>query len=129
MTSASKPVQQGNSASASVGARTKTEAIARALDAAADLLERGWCQGEYRDREHERYCLNGALMMSANLANYGEYSDMLYAVASYLGIASTIKWNDAPGRTQSEVVAAVRKTAELARSQGTPEENIGGKST
>ena len=27
-------------------------------------------------------------------------------------------WNDAPGRTQAEVVAALRKAADLARSEG-----------
>lgn len=87
--------------------------IKGALLAGADLIEaEGWNQGGMSDG----FCAVQAL--SYAMPGPEDY-DFLYpharnALVAYLGIEcdELIPWNDAPGRTKEEVVAAFRAAAE-----------------
>lgn len=88
--------------------------VAMQLEAAARLLEKGWTQGVYEDCG--AFCLSGAIYEVV-----GRGGDVVPAreyVKKAIGIISLVGWNDEPGRTQAEVVSAVRKAAELARATG-----------
>ena len=89
---------------------------------AAQFIEaRGFCQCTYEDHA-ARLCLKGAL----NLVAYGhpvecgvECGDSISLVnkvanhiAQRVGAESAIWWNDAPGRTKADVLAALRATAD-----------------
>jgi hypothetical protein len=104
---------------------TITETAADLLSA-ADVLERdGWCQGRLHTRG--RHCTRGALnvvagVVAASGASEAEYlaaierSDRAEAVLARslglgLGPGAVPIWNDAPGRTPEEVVAALRAAA------------------
>ena len=79
--------------------------IPRPATLPSDLLRQGWCQGAaMRDG---RYCLRGAFckaIMGSPISSLPqEVVDVLYArVTNYAPITF---WNDAPERTQAEVVA------------------------
>lgn len=88
------------------------------LNRAADLVEQGWCQGNYEREE------NGVVLMCAaraiSLACDESSSSIQTEIESdmavrnkvqALGFESTIGWNDAPGRTQAEVVSLLRSVA------------------
>lgn len=87
------------------------------LKRARALVERGWCQGTYSRDERGvaslsksqdcSWCSVGALDTAA-----GSDSDKYLAAYDELATAITpggdvgvVKWNDAPGRTQAEVLA------------------------
>ena len=74
---------------------------------AAQLLERdGWCQGTKKDAQGRR-CLSGALEA---VAEWEEAGDVWYALRMELNAVPSA-WNDAPGRTLAEVLAALRGDA------------------
>ncbi len=95
------------------------------LRAAADVLERdGWLQGDYGTR-HGPKCLAGAVNHVVNgggsvddLGGACELedraADAVQSVAALLGqgYADITRWNDAPGRTAAEVIAALRAAAD-----------------
>ena len=84
----------------------------------SDYIRRGWCQfntalakdGSYRpakDGEACQWCLDGALYVAINgQHNRKEYLDLYNLIENKLG-KDPIKWNDTPGRTQKEVIAAL----------------------
>jgi len=84
---------------------TAEEILARA----ADLLEtRGWCQGVLED-EHGHLCLVEALGIT--LTKYRALRHVVCrAVDQEIGSGNFGAWNDAPGRTQDEVVTALRNS-------------------
>lgn len=88
---------------------------AEVLLAAAALVERGWCQHQLHTRAPERWCAIGAITSAARYAGCAgsEFSacDVLKQVVPIDDIAG---WNDAPERTQAEVVAALRAAAAAA---------------
>jgi hypothetical protein len=80
------------------------------LARAADIVERGWRQDASTDGDHRR-CLTMALNDAT--PEYAPYRAALDAVAREIGIEGSNvcmvgQWNDAPGRTQEEVVTALR---------------------
>ena len=102
------------------------------LNAAADLLEKpgAWTQGtEARDQDgrslvwgtDERakcWCVVGALEWASGRGRAAtERAKALYAQSTGIMMeclgAAIPDWNDAPDRTQAEVVAALRKAATL----------------
>ncbi len=99
--------------------------IAAKLDEARALIERGWCQGlfEMRSITESCFCLYGAV----NRVVAGDAESDLVGDEYFLPLARAIgedrnplnlaEWNDAPGRTQAEVVEAFRKAADLARGE------------
>lgn len=90
--------------------------VSEIREAAARLLEQGWTQGYFaKDADGEAcsgadpravcFCMAGALM---RLAKQGDASRAYCEVKRELGVQVLSDYNDAPGRTQSEVVAAMR---------------------
>lgn len=114
---------------------TPTLKPSEVLSRAADLIEPegAWCQRAfartataqpitYTDYPHCRgevvsRCINGAICeASPDLATASKaqrYTARAVDVSAWLP-----GWNDTPGRTQTEVVSALRKAADLARSAG-----------
>jgi hypothetical protein len=68
-------------------------------------------------KQADCFCVSGALIVAS-----GEDADWVDNKAREFlrGVIRSpeIQWNDTPGRTQAEVVAALRKASELARSEG-----------
>lgn len=97
---------------------------AEMLNAAADLCERGWTQKASAindqgdrvdpwDNEATAWCALGALCVAGG-AERAEWEQALKSVVDVTGYLLTY-WNDQPGRTQEEVVAALRAAAERAK--------------
>jgi hypothetical protein len=89
--------------------------VSTVLRNAAELIEKkGWCQFRFLD-EDGGTCLAGAGEASAkSVSGWWQAREFLHR---YLDIDPTI-WNDAPERTQAEVVAKLREAAALAESEG-----------
>lgn len=90
----------------------REEAI-RILEEAKVKLKKGWCQGAFalnewgetvssRSPMAHRWCLMGAIESSANKAVSG--SAVMTTVMEVTGIGGLARFNDAPGRTQAEVI-------------------------
>ncbi len=82
---------------------------ARILREAADLLEtNGWCQGAFAIGK--RRCATGAI--NAVVASGEEALRAHRVVSRYVGAPLVSTWNDHPGRTSQEVMAALRAAAD-----------------
>lgn len=97
--------------------------IGKTLIAAADYIEEhGWCQGQVRD-SFGRVCITGALGYSHLDSDLGPlHLDSEVREAAYMLLNKEVgiyiaAWNDAPGRTQDEVVTKLREVAALASAQ------------
>lgn len=106
-----------------------TLVLAATLNGAADLLAGpgAWMRGAFaatatgrvigpEERPAVCWCLAGALMRSAPNTGAAIRDGVLErahdAVGEVIGTFDLAGWNDAPGRTQAEVVAALRQSAE-----------------
>lgn len=93
--------------------------IARILDAAADLIEPegAWGQGQW-ESSTGCLCAEGALAKAGACERFvdvcrapvGRFFEPLVG-------GDIVAWNDAPGRTQAEVVAKLREAAAKARAE------------
>lgn len=110
------------------------------LSRAADLLEKpgAWMQGDFwrladgvtyekavdygvvEDAEPVCFCAYGAISYARGIIDCNQDDTM--AIEPFLGAAigdmtpfALSTWNDAPERTQAEVVAALRQAADLAK--------------
>jgi hypothetical protein len=87
-----------------------TKTTADVLDDAADLLERqGWCQ-VYMEDSDGRHCVVGALSAAAAVA----HSRVAHAGAEnaiWARVGMPTAWNDAPERTEQEVLDLLRSVA------------------
>lgn len=99
--------------------------VADVLDAAADLIapEGAWGQGGYQPRKG-CFCILGALAKASghspeNIWLYPVSNSARSAIADAIGtdISGIVNWNDAPERTQAEVVVKLREAAALARQE------------
>lgn len=93
------------------------------LDLAADVIEtRGWCQRAWEDPEG-KVCLLGAINVADQLIHNGRLSSVgeeaTTAVRRHLN-GFTLIWNDWPGRTEFEVIDALRLTAKDLRNEAKP---------
>ncbi len=113
------------------------------LDAAADLIEPEgrWTQEKYARSEDGRgspldagicFCVVGAIAAVMGVEAWqAETSEPVSVLAQTLGFtdedpgADVECWNDAPDRTQAEVVAALRKAAQLAKATGSDPQAAG----
>jgi hypothetical protein len=100
--------------------------VANKLDEARALIERGWTQGDYV--VSGCFCASGAIG-KITVGRYDEgdgdedEQDLEFRnTISALGKAvdcefsyEIARWNDAPERTQAEVIDAFKRAAELAR--------------
>lgn len=90
------------------------------LLAAASILEHeGWCQSELA-AEDGSFCLHGALQEAAFRLSAADGDRLRWeragieaqtSVRSQVGGYHLAHWNDEPGRTAGEVVAAMRQAA------------------
>jgi hypothetical protein len=80
---------------------------------AAAIVERGWCQGAAVDIDGSR-CLVGAFCLASDGAALDVSCAASRALERVIGTVYCSQWNDAPERTQAEVVAALRHAADLA---------------
>jgi hypothetical protein len=95
------------------GDRVSAETPAGMLTAAADLIEqRGWCQRKFQD-DDGRLCVEGAIYHGLAVLDRVCF-DAVRILRRHIGDDSLIRWNDQPGRTQDQVVAALRAAAEQA---------------
>lgn len=82
---------------------------------AADLVSAGWFQlGRHRSQTGpgKCYCAMTAIMYAARVLDATELEhEASVALRAFLDVGSLATWNDAPERTQSEVVAALRAAA------------------
>lgn len=118
-------------ASASIPTCDAPKTVADILTAAADLIEPegAWTQGEYGRLPSGRAALNvrddavcrcliGAIFTvlppESGCLHEVEKGPAVQTMNEFLGIGA-YHWNDAPERTQAEVVAALRAAAEKAR--------------
>jgi hypothetical protein len=103
--------------------------IADKLREARALIERGWTQGEYArrkdgapasilSRELFCYCAAGAVAAGAGYKYPSSIvpgmRELSLAVGGDGDESDILNWNDAPERTQAEVLAAFDKAIELA---------------
>lgn len=103
--------------------------VAQVLERAAELCERGWCQIVYArkaggegvsavSRDAVSWCPVGAIAAVVTAARHSH--EVRFAaierLSDAIGSWHIPYWNDTPGRTQAEVVDALRRAAELARS-------------
>lgn len=98
------------------------------LEDAAVALERdGWCRFHFTDPDTGSHCARGA--MRAVLAEKSPVYTSLYTDAGDVLMDvvkdSVITWNDAPERTEQEVLDAFRKAAKRAASVEYPQETAG----
>jgi hypothetical protein len=102
--------------------------VADVLERAADLIEpKGrWTQGAdarnaagWKTNGHDDaavcFCAEGAII---HAAGKNPKHDAFQAVRRAIGAPWIHEWNDAPGRTQPEVVAKLREAAAVARERG-----------
>lgn len=81
------------------------------LEAAANRIERlGWCQRrngvKYGDGPN---CAVGAMIAVSTIS---DARPAQIRVENFLGVPRLMEWNDAPGRTAEEVIAALRAAAD-----------------
>lgn len=108
---------------------TKSETlnqIAVDLRMAADVLERdGWTQGAFHSLDG-CHCAAGALELAVGLrvndeAHDERYIDAVRWLGNHVDVRPTslavFAWNDTPGRTADEVIAALRAAADKAANQ------------
>lgn len=102
--------------------------VADVLDRAADLIEPegAWTQGAFarakdgapllggRCEQAVCWCMWGAVIKAGD----GKHSNAIGDLLDRITGGATLSFNDAPGRTQAEVVAALRSAATAARQQG-----------
>lgn len=99
---------------------------AAALREARGLINDGWMQGRYREKEYkgflntlfryhgqDKYCAMGAIYEA------GQHLPLRSRMERYLektigGYTGVISWNDQHGRTKEQVLEAFEKAAELA---------------
>lgn len=80
---------------------------------AADYIERhGWCQYIVEDNQG-RVCIGGAISAAASNSDQDDlYVYALVRLDKYLHSYKLVPfWNDTPGRTKEEVIAALRAAA------------------
>jgi hypothetical protein len=93
------------------------------LRRAADLLEEfGWCQMDearagdepvsVNDSRVDRFCIGGAVRRALIELTAAEHDNHPYDYIGQVWDGNIVDWNDAPGRTKSEVVARLREAAE-----------------
>ena len=86
------------------------------LNAARIIEEFGWCQGTWTDGAGH-LCLEGAVRVAlGDRPNSTKFTDA-FTFVRVLGRVERVvgtrpaRWNDTPGRTQAQVVAALRAAA------------------
>jgi hypothetical protein len=82
---------------------TLDEETRRVLATAKGIVAAGWCQGNYTDGEG-RYCAAGALGWRFDGNIDDSQREAFTALERLTGVGNLFHWNDAPGRTQQDVI-------------------------
>lgn len=99
-------------------AEVKIEPWRLALLEAADIIEKGWCRGVFRDGD--KFCAMGALQKVTNfslltICKTGEERETYVTAMQYLTIITgnfdIVDWNDHVAKDASEVAAKMREAA------------------
>lgn len=80
--------------------------------AKALIMEGGWIQGTFHNLDFTHHCAIGAMRVAANWYDTcaGERSWVVpFAEANDLTLCGIASWNDAPGRTEADVLEALDK--------------------
>lgn len=81
-----------------------------ALLRAAEYLEtNGWRRGA--GIIGKPLCILSALVVSINTEQSEVYPNALYLLKDHLRCDNVVRWNDAPDRTQNQVITALRAAA------------------
>jgi len=81
------------------------------LDKAADVIvERGWCQGQFRNSAGQ-VCALAAVHTAARTTPFTWVADEALGIIRKRVGMSVAYWNDAPERTADEVITALRECA------------------
>lgn len=91
--------------------------IATVLEKSRKLILEGWCQGDLSRYKYgeTQYCSIGAVNDTASMdRSKGEWAGAIYYLSISMGNSIT-GFNDSPGRTKEEVLAAFDKAIELAK--------------
>lgn len=92
-----------------------TNLVIEALREGRARVERGWCQGVWSTPSGDRVCAAVALHGHLQVV----IDDAIGILATVIGITpptvyKVVLWNDAPERTQSDVIALYDRAIELA---------------
>lgn len=79
------------------------------MDAAGLIRKEGWCQNSFGPTWGPS-CLVGAIFKTAGVSQIT--ADAVRAVTDHIGGESPMWWNDRPGRTAEEVIAALESAAQ-----------------
>jgi hypothetical protein len=84
------------------------EEVRDVLREAKGLVAQGWCQ--HHAHLGDKFCVLGALITASVGGEWRAVTRARHAVRQHIPATVTIpEWNDAPGRTQAEVVALFDK--------------------
>lgn len=72
------------------------------LEKARERIAQGWCQGNFNSRGPGPACIVGALI---GVSETTQEHTSAYRALGFTGGGEVVGWNDAPGRTQVEVLA------------------------
>jgi hypothetical protein len=84
--------------------------IDEVLEKMYDIIEKGWCQGRFRNQKNE-YCLYGAIGASVQSSVFGyerTYWECIERLREVIG-CSLVDWNDDPRRTKEDVLLAIKR--------------------
>lgn len=95
------------------------------LEAARKKIKQGWCQGSgaksafgsvvsFNSVHASRWCAAAAIDISCDYTP-GAFTRAREIMVSMLGVDNLAAWNDTPGRTQAEVLAAFDRAIGLAK--------------
>lgn len=76
------------------------------LAEACDLISKGWIQGAGHNEDYTAFCALGALTFAPGAWHYG--GEAVALLRQVIDTVSVTVWNDAPGRTQEEVILAFK---------------------
>ena len=97
--------------------------VAEVLEAAASLIEPEgrWARGVYEEPKDGEcaFCMVGASLNVLGISYLDQEAPSFGpGILGFKTWTQAMEWNDAPGRTQAEVVAKLREAAAVARERG-----------
>ena len=104
------------------GTNLKQDEVLDALKRARELISQPgkWHQGEFRSADWSRVCALGAILDSSPGISDDLYNDAAWALVYVLprGYNCPATYNDAPGRTQAEIVALFNRAIAMREAGG-----------
>lgn len=82
---------------------SQLDEVTKLLIEGRERIEQGWCQ--YATRKDGAVCMVGAIYTTVD----NTYCDAVRRLQRVIDMVDIVVWNDAPGRTQDEVLDAFDK--------------------